>query len=123
MSAHEGQHEFGECVPCHNVRMARTAARKREVDPSKPAPYHTGQHMAGCEACAAFRRQAIILTRALHAPEGLTQYEFTKGFGKVDALRFWSDAKLLGLIVVGQSRRGAKLLALPSYEAPRVKRR
>lgn len=77
-----------------------------------------------CPACKVIRsRRAVLLTRALHAPEGLTHYEFTRGMTKADSLAFWVDARALGLIVVGQSRRGAKLLALPSYEAPRVKRR
>jgi hypothetical protein len=116
---HTGQH-VASCVACHKVRMRETAARKQEVDPTKPDPYHTGQHLAGCEACIAFRRQAVIFHRALHAPEGLTQYEFTKGMTKMDALKFWSDARLLGLISVGQSKRGAKLFALPSYKAPSI---
>lgn len=118
MSArHTGQHAEA-CEACHNWRMRKTAERKAEVNPDRPNPYHTGQHMSGCESCAAFRRQAIILHRALHAPEGLTPYEFTKGMSKDDSLKFWSDARLLGLISVGLSKRGAKLFALPSYEVP-----
>jgi len=54
------------------------------------------------------------MTRALHAPEGLTPYQFTRGMTKDDSLAFWVDAKALGLVVVGKSRHGAKVLALPS---------
>lgn len=84
---------------------------------------HDGLAM-DCPACAVIRsRRAVLMTRALHAPAGLTPYDYTRGMTKADSLAFWTDARALGLIVVGQSRRGAKLLALPSYEAPRVKRR
>lgn len=80
---------------------------------------HDGTHMDDCAPCRVIRsRRAVLLTRALHAPLGLTPYEFTKGFTKDDALAFWTDARALGLISVGQSRRGAKLFALPSYEVP-----
>jgi len=58
-------------------------------------------------------RQGILITRALHAPEGLTAYAYTEGMTKADAQLFWADAKALGLRVVGSSDRG-KLLALPS---------
>ncbi len=80
---------------------------------------HTGQHWQGCAACYEFTRRATILHRALHNPAGLTPYAYTKGMTKADALQFWVDAKALGLIVVGRSERGAKLLALPSYEVPK----
>jgi len=59
-------------------------------------------------------RRSLIMTRALHAPDGLTPYVFTRGMSKADALQFWNDAKALGLRVVGKSARGAKVLALPS---------
>jgi len=57
-------------------------------------------------------RRPIIYARARANPLGLTPYRFTKGMMKSDALAFWTDAKALGLIVVGTSPRGAKLLAL-----------
>lgn len=70
-----------------------------------------------CDTCrqtrAINRRRSILKSRALANPEGLTPYAFTKGFYRDDALRFWQDAKALGLVVVGRSPRGAKLLALP----------
>lgn len=59
------------------------------------------------------------MTRALHHPEGLPPHRYTQGMMKADALQFWVDAKALGLITVGQTPRGAKLFALPSYEAPK----
>lgn len=63
-------------------------------------------------------RRAVILTRALHHPDGLTPYEFTKGMTKDDSLQFWNDAKALGMVGVGQSKRGARKFALPSYKVP-----
>jgi hypothetical protein len=76
-----------------------------------------------CPRCRAIRgRRAVLLTRALHAPEGLTPYEFTKGLSKADSLAFWTDARALGLIRVGKSKRSAPMYALPSYEVPRVRR-
>ena len=70
-----------------------------------------------CDTCrqtrAINRRRSILKSRALANPEGLTPYAFTKGFYRDDALQFWQDAKALGLVVVGRSPRGAKLLALP----------
>lgn len=88
----------------------------------QPTHTHDGRTM-DCPGCAHVRsRRSVILTRALHNPGGATPYEYTKGMLKDDALAFWNDAKALGLIVVGQSKRGAKLLALPSYETPKVKR-
>lgn len=72
-----------------------------------------------CVACRAIRaRRAVLLTRALHAPEGLTRYQYTRGMTKADALLFWVDAKALGFIGVGQTPRGARLFALPSVEVP-----
>lgn len=59
-------------------------------------------------------RRPIILARAKASPDGLTPYRYTRGFTKLDALQFWNDAKALGLVVVGTSPRGAKLLALPA---------
>lgn len=80
---------------------------------------HDGTHEV-CSFCVRIRsRRAVLMTRALHAPEGLTPYEFTKGMTKQDALQFWADAKALGFIGVGKSGRGTKLFALPSYEAPK----
>lgn len=77
---------------------------------------HTGLH-EDCAPCRVIRsRRAVLMTRAIHAPEGLTPYQFTRGMTKPDSLQFWVDAKALGLIVVGKSPRGAKLLALPSEE-------
>lgn len=66
-------------------------------------------------------RRPIILARARANPLGLTPYRFTKGMTKLDALQFWNDAKALGLVTVGISPRGAKMLALPwpkQTEAP-----
>ena len=84
---------------------------------------HDGMTM-DCIQCQIIRsRRAVLLTRALHAPEGLTPYEFTRGFSKSDALAFWADAKALGLIGVGKSKRGSRKFALPSYECPRERRR
>lgn len=79
---------------------------------------HTGQHLQGCVSCHEFYRRSTLLHRALHAPEGLTPYQFTKGMAKADALLFWTDAKALGFIRVGTSPRGTRLFALPSYEVP-----
>lgn len=62
-------------------------------------------------------RTALLMTRALHAPAGLTYYEFTKGFPKLDAEQFWVDAKAIGLRSIGRSRLGDLLLALPSKPA------
>lgn len=59
-------------------------------------------------------RRAIIMTRALNNPEGLTPYAFTKGMTKADALMFWTDAKALGLITLGKSDRGARTFGLRS---------
>lgn len=84
---------------------------------------HDGTHMGDCAPCRVIRsRRAVLLTRALHHPEGLSPYEFTRGMTKADALMFWTDAKALGLITVGRSKRGARTFALPSYEAPRARR-
>lgn len=63
-------------------------------------------------------RRPIILARARANPDGLTPYKFTKGMTKADALQFWNDAKALGLVVVGKSPRGAKILALPLTAGP-----
>lgn len=61
-------------------------------------------------------RQAVLLTRALHNPEGLTAYAYTKGMTKADALAFWNDAKALGFVVLGKNARGTKVLGLRSTE-------
>lgn len=83
---------------------------------------HNGDH-DDCVPCKITRsRRSVLLHRALHAPQGLTPYEFTRGMTKADALMFWTDARALGLITVGQSRRGARMFALPSYKAPRERR-
>lgn len=83
---------------------------------------HDGLDM-GCTVCKVVRsRRAVLMTRALHAPDGLTPYEFTRGFAKADALMFWADAKAIGLVGVGRSKRGARRFALPSYEVPRARR-
>lgn len=63
---------------------------------------------------AAESRRGVLLTRALHAPEGLTAYGFTKGMSKADALAFWTDAKALGFVVLGKNERGTKVLGLRS---------
>lgn len=63
-------------------------------------------------------RRSTIRHRAFANPAGLTQYEFTQGFTKDNALQFWNDAKALGLVVVGTSPRGAKLLAFPEGMCP-----
>lgn len=59
-------------------------------------------------------RRAVLMTRALHAPGGLTAYEFTKGMGKDDSMRFWQDAKALHFVTLGKNERGTKLLGLRS---------
>jgi len=61
-------------------------------------------------------RRAVLMTRALHNPEGLTPYAFTKGMTKADALMFWTDAKALGFITLGNSERGARTFGLRSTE-------
>ena len=79
---------------------------------------HTGQHPDHweCTECKHIRsRRAVITTRALHTPEGASPYEYTKGMTKADALQFWVDAKALGMVGVGKSKRGARLFALPNY--------
>lgn len=60
------------------------------------------------------QRRATILYRALHHPEGLTQYAYTRGMSKDDALQFWNDAKALGLVRLGTSSRGARTFGLRS---------
>jgi hypothetical protein len=83
---------------------------------------HDGLDM-DCAPCRVIRsRRAVLMTRALHAPEGLTPYDFTRGMTKADSLAFWTDARALGLIRVGRSKRSAPMYALPSYEVPRVRR-
>ena len=75
---------------------------------------HDGLH-EDCAPCRVIRsRRAVLMTRALHAPEGLTPYQFTRGMSKPDSLAFWVDAKALGLVRVGTSPRGARMYALPS---------
>lgn len=59
-------------------------------------------------------RQSVLRNRARRNPDGLTPYRYTQGFTKADALQFWVDAKTIGLVVVGRSPRGAKVLALPA---------
>lgn len=82
-----------------------------------------GDHPAECRPCKRVRsRRSVLLHRALHNPQGITPYEFTRGFTKEDALMFWTDARALGLVGVGRSKRGGRLFALPSYEAPRERR-
>lgn len=82
------------------------------------AETHDGLNME-CAACQAIRaRRAVLLTRALHAPKGLTRYQYTRGMTKADALLFWVDAKALGFIVVGEQPSGGRLFALPSVEVP-----
>lgn len=79
---------------------------------------HDGLH-EDCAPCRVIRsRRAVLMTRALHAPEGLTAYQFTKGMSKDDSLAFWNDAKALGLVGVGTNDRGTKVFALPSTEVP-----
>jgi hypothetical protein len=83
---------------------------------------HDGLDMS-CVPCRVIRsRRAVILTRAMHNPNGLTPYEFTRGMTKADSLAFWTDAKALGLIRVGRSKRSAPTYALPSYEVPHAPR-
>lgn len=59
-------------------------------------------------------RRNVLLTRALHNPEGLTKYEFTKGFTKADAIRFWVDAGALGFVRLGVNSRGTAMYGLRS---------
>lgn len=75
---------------------------------------HDGRH-EDCPPCRIIRsRRAVLLTRALHNPEGLTAYQFTRGMTKNDSLAFWTDARALGLVSVGVNSRGTKVFALPS---------
>lgn len=62
----------------------------------------------------ALLRQGMLMALALHNPEGLTAYGYTKGMTKADALAFWNDAKALGFVVLGRNARGTKLLGLRS---------
>lgn len=77
---------------------------------------HVGGRKCSCPDCLERRRtlsrRRTILSRAMANPSGLTPSGYTKGFYKSDALAFWKDAKALGLVVVGRSPRGAKVLAL-----------
>lgn len=59
-------------------------------------------------------RRAVLMTRALHAPEGLTKYEYTKGMTKADALLFWGDSHALGFVRLGENSRGTKRYGLRS---------
>lgn len=78
---------------------------------------HDGRH-EDCPPCRIIRsRRAVLMTRALHNPEGLTPYQFTRGMSKNDSLAFWVDAKALGLVSVGTNSRGTKMFALPSEES------
>lgn len=72
---------------------------------------------ASCQKCQHVTyRRGVILTRAMHNPLGLPPWRYTQGLTKDDALQFWNDAKFLGLVRVGTTRRGSPLYALPSYE-------
>lgn len=64
------------------------------------------------------QRQATLMHRALHNPEGLTQYAYTKGMTKDDALQFWNDAKALGFVRLGTSAKGARTFGLRSELTP-----
>jgi hypothetical protein len=66
------------------------------------------------EAIRVQSRRDVIMTRALHAPEGLTAYAYTKGMTKADSMAFWTDAKALGFVGLGMNARGTKLFGLRS---------
>ena len=102
-------------LPCLRGGPDRRACRAGVFAVTGVGP-HTGQHKRPCSGCHAFHRRNLIMHRALHAPEGLTQRKFAAGMEKADALLFWVDVKALGMIVVGKTRAGAKLYALPSVE-------
>lgn len=59
-------------------------------------------------------RRSVLRARAVAHPEGMPPYKYTGGFTKDDALMFWTDAKALGLVVIGKTPRGASLYALPT---------
>lgn len=59
-------------------------------------------------------RRNVLMTRALHAPEGLTKYEYTKGFTKADSIKFWVDSHALGFVRLGVNARGTARYGLRS---------
>jgi len=59
-------------------------------------------------------RRNVLMTRALHNPDGLTKYEYTKGFTKADSIRFWVDAGALGFVRLGVNARGTAMYGLRS---------
>lgn len=59
-------------------------------------------------------RRNVLMTRALNNPEGLTKYEYTKGFTKADSIRFWYDAGALGFVRLGTNTRGTARYGLRS---------
>jgi hypothetical protein len=61
-------------------------------------------------------RRAVLMARALNYPEGLTKYEYTKGFTKADSIRFWADSHALGFIRLGNNLRGTARYGLPSED-------
>ena len=59
-------------------------------------------------------RRGVLILRALHSPEGLTKYGYTKGMLKIDAMRFWNDARTLGFVKLGTNARGTNLFGFRS---------
>lgn len=66
----------------------------------------------------ASERREIIRGRADAHPEGQPAHRFTQGFTKADALQFWVDAQALGLVTVGKTDRGARLMGYPPEHHP-----
>ena len=93
-------------------RAAKAEARRvrAELDAEYIAEAAEAKHVQA--------RRNVILTRALHAPEGLTAYAYTKGMTKADSMAFWTDAKALGFIGLGTNQRGTKLFGLRSEVTP-----
>ncbi len=89
-------------------RAAKAEARRTRVELD-------AEYVAeAAEARAVRSRRAVLMTRALHAPEGLTKYAYTKGMTKADAMAFWTDAKALGFVGLGTNDRGTKVFGLRS---------
>ena len=75
------------------------------------------------ELRAARSRRGVLILRALHSPEGLTKYGYTKGMLKIDAMKFWTDARTLGFVKLGTNTRGTNLFGFrsePIEDAPQT---
>ncbi len=95
-------------------RLRAAKAEARRTNAEIEADYKA----EAAEAAHVRSRRDVILTRALHAPEGLTAYAYTKGMVKADAMAFWTDAKALGFVGLGTNQRGTKLFGLRSEVCP-----